>query len=110
MAVLVIRAHKRFGVCRSAELRGKDGVAVCGLLIELSQEGCRISNIGSEAFAFEELVEVRVDGWVPLCGHVRWRHDGMVGLRLSQALHQGELADLIHFCRTPPGMAAVRRA
>ena len=104
MTVLIIRAHKRFGVCRKVTLRGRDNRVAHGLLIEMSQEGCRISNVSSEAFAFEEQVTVEVDGWEPFCGRVRWHHGGIVGLRLTEALHRGELAQFIDFCRAVPGM------
>jgi len=101
VTVLVIRAHKRFGVCRSIALRGRAGVWQSGLLIEVSLEGCRISGIDCRGFAFAERVDVTVDGCPSFCGDIRWLRDGMIGLRLTQPLHHAELASLVHSCRLP---------
>lgn len=43
MTVLLIRAHKRFGVCRGIQLRRDDGRMVTGLLIEVSLEGVALA-------------------------------------------------------------------
>jgi hypothetical protein len=110
MTVLVIRAHKRYGVCKKVGLRGEDHACTNGLLIEMSLEGCRISNVKPDLFAIEDLVEVAIEGADSFAGHVRWQHDGMIGLRLAQPLHNCELAALIEFCRGERGMDLAKRA
>lgn len=110
MTVLTIRSHKRFGVCRGIRLHRQCGSALAGLLIELSLEGCRISNINSDLFAFGDSVKIEIEGWRPVCGCVRWHHDGMIGLRLDQPLHNYELVDLVRVCRGQSGLDEVRRA
>lgn len=99
MSVLVIRAHKRFAVRSAARVSSNDKRARRGLLIELSLDGCRISNLGSEDFALNQLVTVKVDGFEPLDGHVRWSSDGVVGLRFATPLHIAGLDLLIRTCR-----------
>lgn len=99
MTVLVIRAHKRFAVRRQAHL-GKTGErAMNGLLIELSLEGCRLSNIDDRKFAVDEVVTVDIDGVEPMEGRVRWLNDRTLGLRFVAPLHIAALDRLIRFCR-----------
>jgi len=110
MTVLVIRAHKRFGVCRSVKVHSEGDEVVDGLLIEVSLEGCRISNIDSDSYATEDVVEIEIADRTSLSGQVRWHHDGMIGLRLMQPLHNGELADLVQFCRGESEVHVAQRA
>ena len=100
VSVLIIRAHKRFAVCRKARLRRPGKKAEEGLLIELSLEGCRISNLALQAFAIDQTVLLRVDGArTVLEGRVRWLGDGTVGLRFLRPLHAAALDQLIRLCR-----------
>jgi hypothetical protein len=46
MAVLTIRSHKRYAVRQQVQLGKPGALPAQGLLIELSSEGCRISNLG----------------------------------------------------------------
>jgi hypothetical protein len=110
MSVLVIRAHKRFSVCREIVLHGGRDKVAAGLLIEISLEGCRISGVEPDMFAVEECLKVEIEGWKPFGGQVRWQHDGMIGLRLAQPFHNGELAKLLDFCRGETGLKQARRA
>jgi len=110
MAVLTIRAHKRFGVCRRVRLHRGHDEPLDGLLIELSLEGCRISNVNPDLFAVEQQVTVTIDNRPPFRAFVRWNHDGMIGLRLVQPLHHAELADLITHCRGVDEVPEARRA
>ena len=98
MTVLTIRAHKRYAVRQPVRLAAPDDQAVGGLLIELSAEGCRISNLGGAEFSVGERVAVHVDG-ISLPGRIRWAHDGLAGVRLDPALHTHQLADLVSLGR-----------
>ncbi len=88
----------------------KCGRVVDGLLIEVSLEGCRISNVNSDMFAFDDCVDVEISGWKSFGACVRWQHDGMIGLRLMQPLHNGELIELVNLCRGGSELTTVKRA
>lgn len=106
MSVLVIRAHKRFAVRRTARLRlaGRRGHE--GLLIELSLDGCRLSNLPPQAFALDQTVTLRLEGHGALEGRVRWLSDGTVGLRFTRPLRIAALEQLLRLCRGEPQPAA----
>ncbi|MDD3799681.1 MAG: PilZ domain-containing protein [Novosphingobium sp.] len=99
MTVLYIRAHKRFAVRRMVRITGTAGDIASGLLIELSLQGCRISNLGRTAFEIGQRVALEIDGYEPVSGAVRWAHDGLAGLRFDRSLHAGTLDRMIHSCR-----------
>ncbi|MBO9519024.1 MAG: hypothetical protein J7493_13240 [Porphyrobacter sp.] len=98
MTVLAIRTCKRHAVRRIVQLAKAGRKAVDGLMIELSSEGCRISNLGRSGFIVGEAVTVEV-GEKTFHGHVRWVHDGIAGVRFDQALFNSELNGLIAYCR-----------
>lgn len=101
MSVLVIRANKRFAVRRPVTLRGTPTKNRGGLMIELSSEGCRISNADSNAYAVDQEVVLELDDGLHLPGRIRWAHDGFVGVKFARALRRGELGDLLETSRAP---------
>ena len=98
MTVLIIRAHKRFAVCRKARLGGSAD-AVHGLLVELSLDGCRLGNVDVSAFTEQDVVIIHVEGAEPFRATVRWRGERTLGLRLVRPFHVAELDHLIRTCR-----------
>ena len=110
MVVLTIRAHKRFAVCCEVKLRSSTGLVVDGLLIEMSLEGCRVSNVVSHKFSAEDLIDVEIDGQTSLSARVRWQHDKILGLRLMQPFQCGELASLLNYCRGETELKEAARA
>lgn len=72
-----------------------------GLMIELSSEGCRISNADSNAYAIDQQVTVEFDDGQHLPGRIRWAHDGFVGVRFANALRRTELENLLEVSRAP---------
>jgi hypothetical protein len=94
MTVLTIRAHKRYAVRQPVRLAKPDDEPAGGLMIELSSEGCRISNLGRRDYEIGEPVTVQVDD-IALKGRIRWAHDGLAGVRLDRALFGHQLTDLI---------------
>jgi len=94
MTVLTIRSHKRYAVRQPVQLRQTGTKVAGGLMIELSSEGCRISNLGRPAFTVGEPVTVEV-GETRLSGKLRWMHDGIAGVRLDVALFTSQLGELI---------------
>ena len=107
VSVSVIRSYKRFAVRRAVTLRGGPPQRRDGLMIELSTEGCRISNADSLAYAIEQKVTVELDDGEKLPGIVRWAHDGFVGVRFESALRHEKLARLLEVSRPPEYYAAV---
>ena len=94
MSVLTIRAHKRYAVRQPVHLGKIGGTKHNGLLIEISSEGCRISNLGSPGFAVGEAVTLEIQDRT-LHGHIRWCHSGIAGVRLATALLSNQLGELI---------------
>ena len=101
MSVLTIRAHKRYALRQPVQLAKPEGDPAAGLLIELSSEGCRISNLGPAALEVGEPVAVHVDE-ISLPGRIRWAHDGLAGVRLDNALRVSQIAELIALGREEP--------
>jgi hypothetical protein len=94
MTVLMIRAHKRYAVRQPVRL-GKFGATPAqGLMIELSSEGCRISNLDRCDYAIGEEVTLEL-GELSLGGRIRWAHDGIAGVRLDRALYPNQLGELV---------------
>lgn len=94
MTVLTIRAHKRYAVRQTVRLAKLGGRPATGLMIELSSEGIRISNLARGEYAIGEPVTVEIDE-LAFHGRIRWAHDGIVGVRLDNALYNNQLSDLI---------------
>ena len=101
MNVLTIRAHKRYAVRQPVRLCKTGGKPIDGLMIELSSEGCRISNLGRPGLAIGETVTVKIDEHT-YRGRIRWSHDGIAGVRLDQALFGNELSNLVMRGRVQP--------
>ena len=94
MTVLTIRAHRRYAVRQPVQL-GKPGAKpISGLMIELSSEGVRISNLGRPGLMIGEPVTVEIDE-LKFHGKIRWTHDGIAGVRLDNALYSSQLGELI---------------
>ena len=101
VSILVIRSHNRFAVQRHVTLRGAPARRHGGLMIELSSEGCRISNADSSAYVPDQEVTVELDDGRRLPGRIRWAHDGFVGVKFASALRLSELGDLLEESRAP---------
>ena len=95
MTVLTIRSHKRYATRQKVQLSTAGERPVEGLLIELSAEGYRISNLGS-ATCFTVGQDVTVElGEESYTGRIRWTHDGIAGVRLDPPLHSYQIAELL---------------
>src|SRR6185503_4572781 len=101
MTVLTIRAHKRYAVRQPVRL-GKPGAKpISGLMIELSSEGIRVSNLGRPGLLIGEPVTVEI-GEHKFHGKIRWTHDGIAGVRLDTALYSRQLGELLERGRGEP--------
>jgi hypothetical protein len=111
VSVFIIRAHKRFAVCRPARVRKPGRRFADGLLIELSLDGCRLSAVDTAAgFALDDQVIVRIAGAAPLEARIRWISDTTIGLRFARPLHNAGLEALIRLCRAEQEAPAAHRA
>jgi hypothetical protein len=108
MTVLTIRAHKRYAVRQPVRLGKPGGQPISGLMIELSSEGVRISNLGRPGLTIGEPVTVEIDER-KYHGRIRWAHDGVAGVRLDHPLFNNELSDLIAIGRGEAPPVDVRR-
>ncbi|WP_207077789.1 hypothetical protein [Novosphingobium sp. KA1] len=105
MRALRFSAHQRFAVRRKASIH-RDGRRIgSGLLIELSQEGCRLGCLSEAAqdrmatLQLDDIVAIKVDGAAAIEARVRWTRDGTLGLKLIHAFHRAELDRMIRTCR-----------
>jgi hypothetical protein len=102
----MMRTTRRFAVCRAARLKPCRGRAADGLLVELSLDGCRISNIGNTArFIVGEAARLEIDGFDPFEAEVRWSKDGFVGVYFARSLNAALLDTLLKTCRLPAAAA-----
>ena len=99
MSVLVIRKHSRFALCHQASLRKEGGRTRDALLIEVSLDGCRLSNLGKSQHQIGQRASVRIDGFGMVDGIVRGAKDGFVSLRFDRPLFTADLDRLIRTCR-----------
>jgi hypothetical protein len=76
-------------------LQGEDSKRRGGLMIELSCEGCRISNAESGAFTTDQPVTIDLGDEERLDGRIRWAHDGFVGIKFARALRPAEFGELL---------------
>lgn len=103
MSVLTIRTHKRYALRLPVELSGAGGGTARGLLIELSKQGARISNLGQRSYEFGDEVSVVTDCGRELKGTVRWSHDGLAGISLEAPLHAPQMSDFLAASRDAQG-------
>ena len=93
MTILTIRSGKRYAMRQSIGVT--DGsIEARGLLIELSQEGCRISSLGGQGFTTGDRVTLEFQDR-SLEGTVRWVSHGVIGVRFEHPLFNNQLSDLI---------------
>ncbi len=99
MSVLTIRAYKRYATRLPVELRREGRKTMKGLLIELSQQGARLSNLGRGKYEPGDKVTIVTATEIELVGTIRWAHDGLAGVRLDRSLHLPEMRDLLELNR-----------
>ena len=94
MTVLTIRSSKRYAVRGEVELSGRSG-----LMIELSAEGCRVSNLGDKRYDIGEEVDLTTPAGTTMSGRIRWSRGNVAGVRFDCALHLAELSEMLAACR-----------
>ncbi|HSG54236.1 MAG TPA: PilZ domain-containing protein [Paracoccaceae bacterium] len=102
MTVLNIRSCRRYAMRLPVSLESTGRKHVTGLLIEISQEGARISNLGKLACSIGQAVHVRTPAGRDLPGVIRWAHDGLAGIHLDPALSLAEMGAIRDELRSAP--------
>ena len=95
MSVLTIRAHRRYALRMPAKLMQVGRKAAKCLLIELSQHGARLSNLGARELVPGDEITLVTECGKHLAGTIRWAHDGRAGVSLDRSLHMPEMSELI---------------
>lgn len=105
VTALRFSAHQRYAVRRKASIHREGRRIGSGLLIELSQDGCRLGCLSDAAqdhvatLQLGDIVAITVDGAAAIEARVRWTGDGTLGLKLIRAFHRAELDRMIRTCR-----------
>lgn len=99
MSVLTIRAYKRYATRLPVSLRREGRKTATGLLIELSQQGARISNLSRGKYDVGDTVVIVAPCDLEIAGTIRWAHDGLAGIRLDRSLHLPEMRELLELNR-----------
>jgi len=99
MSVLVIRAHHRFAMREQVSCTFGDGNTREGVLIELSREGCRISQLGEIDAAEGSIAEIGLSNGNTLPAKIRWTRDSTIGLRFEQPMSTAELTSIVEAAR-----------
>ncbi len=99
MSVLTIRAYKRYATRLPVKLRREGRKTASGLLIELSQQGARLSNLSRGKYEVGDKIVIVAPTELEIEGTIRWAHDGLAGIRLERSLHLPEMRDLLELNR-----------
>lgn len=94
MNVLTMRSCKRYAVRQALVVIDPSGAKTEGLLIELAQEGCRISSLEGIEVTTGDAVILDL-GDHTLHGLVRWSGIDTIGVRFERALFVNQLNALL---------------
>jgi hypothetical protein len=97
MTTRAISSASRYAMRVPISLCTGSAPACSGLLIELSQDGMRISGLGQLQLDTDQIVSLSVNGSQPLSGTIRWARDGIAGIRLDKPLHLAEMEVLLDY-------------
>ncbi|MBH5322392.1 hypothetical protein [Aurantiacibacter sediminis] len=97
MAQFFARAHRRYAHNLPIELQPAemlaDSAKAAGLLIEISQECARVSQLECETYKPGDIVTVTTPCGKSRTARVRWTRATIAGLRFEEALRLQELTD-----------------
>jgi hypothetical protein len=95
MSVFVIPRHKRFAVRHHVQLRNARGTALAALLIEISQEACRVSPFGKEPLEVNQPVTIEISGFGDIAGRVFSAGDKVLSIRFLRPIQGSALHELV---------------
>lgn len=100
MAVHSLRTHYRYAVRAATKLTAKGRKPQSCLVIELSSDGARLSNLSECCLEEGDDVTLEMPGSKGLQAIVRWAHDGVAGLRFASPLSTTSLSKMVDACRS----------
>lgn len=100
MSVLTIRGYKRYAMRLPVEVVQDGRKAASGLLIELSQQGARLSNLLRNEYDVGDQLMLVTPFGKEMPATVRWAHDGVAGVRLDRPLHLPEMSEMVEANRS----------
>jgi hypothetical protein len=95
MAKFEARSHRRYAFRMPVELERGTRARARGLLIELSQDCARISQLSRGKYQEGDRVVILASPERQISGTIRFAYNGLAGIRLDQPLAQPELHDLV---------------
>ena len=102
MANFVANTRRRYAMRMPVKLEHEARSGMEGLLIELSQECARVSQLERDACAAGDVIVIETPGGHRHEATVRYAHSGVAGIRFEPALHMPELRDLLDSGRPEP--------
>ena len=95
MSAFIIPRHKRFAVRHQVKLRNCQGRASGALLIELSQQACRVSATAHEQLGPDMPVTIEIEGFGDIHGHVFSANDRILVIRFERPIKSAALRELV---------------
>ncbi|MCB2067284.1 MAG: hypothetical protein KDE15_11680 [Erythrobacter sp.] len=99
MAIFEARSFRRYALRMPVELDRGSRARARGLLIELSQDCARISQLSRGKYEEGDRVVILATPERQLAGTIRWTGNGVAKIRLDQPLPQAELQHLVDLNR-----------
>lgn len=93
MNAMIGRTHRRYALHLPVELRSETASKAKGLLIEISQECARISQLERDTYQPGDTVIVRSPCGMKREGRIRWTRATNAGVRFADPLRLHELSD-----------------
>ena len=103
MSAFIIPRHKRFAVRHEVQLRNLRGHACSALLIELSQQGCRVSAGEYDQLEPDRPVTIEIAGFGDIRGRVFSTNGGILGIRFDCPINRTALHELVWSEADGPG-------
>lgn len=95
MSVFIIPRHKRFAVRHEVQLRNARGRASAALLIELSQQACRVSASPDEQLGPDMPVTIEIAGFGDIHGQIFSANDRILVIRFVRPINSAALHELV---------------
>lgn len=95
MTQMLARAHHRYALSAPVELQRKGRKKAAGLLIELSQDAARISQLEPGRYVTGDSITLKTPCGKRLDAHVHSAFGARANIRFAPALHLTELAELL---------------
>lgn len=94
-----VRSFRRYAFRMPVQLERGARSTARGLLIELSQQTARISQLSRGKYEEGDKVVILTPSEREMKGTIRWAYNGLAGIQLDEPLPQPELRQLVEFGR-----------